>query len=57
MYLNNGKRFSFGSFPNGAKFFDLTASVDQVPLSSTYLNGVAPVPNPCGPSCPATGGA
>ncbi len=57
MYLNDGKRFSFGSFPKNAKFFDLTASVDQVPLSSTYVGGVAPAPNPCGPTCPVNSGA
>jgi hypothetical protein len=55
-YLNNGKRYSFGSFPKGAKFFDLASSVDQVPLSSTYLGGVAPAANPCGPTCPSTTG-
>ena len=57
MYLNNGKRFSFGSFPKGAKFFDATVSVSEVPQSSTYVGGVAPVPNPCGPTCPATASA
>jgi hypothetical protein len=56
VYLNNGKRFSFGSFPKGAKFFDNASSVDQVPLVSTYAGGVAPAPNPCGPSCPVTNG-
>jgi hypothetical protein len=55
-YLNNGKRFSFGSFPKGAKFFDITSSVDQVPLSSTFVAGVAPAANPCGASCPVTSG-
>ncbi len=57
MYLNNGKRFSFGSFPKGAKFFDVASSVDQVPLTATFPNGVQPAANPCGPTCPvSTGG-
>ena len=54
MYLEGGKRFSFGSFPKGAKFFDLAASVSEVPASATRIGGVVPAPNPCGPTCPAT---
>ena len=54
MYLNNGKRFSFGSFPKGAKFFDVASSVDQVPLTATFPNGVQPAANPCGATCPVT---
>ena len=53
MYLNDGKRFSFGSFPKDAKFFDMSASVSEVPRTATYENGVAPVPNPC-TGCPST---
>jgi hypothetical protein len=55
MYLNNGKRFSFGSFPTGAKFFDASASVDQVPVSATFPGGVSTA-NPCGPTCPSSQG-
>lgn len=53
MYLNNGKRFSFGSFPKNAKFFDLAASVSEVPREATIEGGVLPAPNPC-TGCPAT---
>jgi len=53
MYLNDGHRFSFGSFPKNAKFFDMSASVAEVPRTATYEKGVAPVPNPC-TGCPST---
>ena len=53
MYLNEGKRFSFGSFPKDAKFFDTATAVAEVPTSQTYVDGVAPAPNPC-TGCPST---
>ncbi len=57
MYLDGGKRFRYAGFPTKQpKFFDESASVGSVPVSSAYVGNVVPAPNPC-VGCPSTGAA
>jgi hypothetical protein len=56
MYLDGGKRYAYGEFPpKEPKFFDESASVASIPLSSRYANGVVPAASPC-TGCPSNGG-
>ena len=56
MYLDGAKRFRYAEFPTKEpKFFDESASVGSVPVSSAYVGNVAPTANPC-VGCPSTGG-
>jgi len=56
MYLNDGKRFSFGQFPKSQpKFFDGSVSVYEVPPQTAYPTGKVPASNPCA-GCPSQGG-
>ena len=57
MYLNGGKRFSFGQFPKSEpKFFDESASLYEFPQAAAYATGKVPASNPC-TGCPSQGGA
>ena len=57
MYLNDGKRFSFGQFPKQEpKFFDESASLYEFPPEDQFEDGEVPAPNPC-TGCPSQGGA
>ncbi|MEX1006349.1 MAG: hypothetical protein WD271_00715 [Acidimicrobiia bacterium] len=57
MYLNGGKRFSFGQFPKSEpKFFDEAASLYEFPPERAYSTGKVPAANPC-TGCPSQGGA
>ena len=56
MYLNDGKRFSFGQFPKSEpKFFDESASIYQYPPEKAYSTGKVPAAMPC-TGCPSEGG-
>jgi hypothetical protein len=56
MYLNDGKRFSFGGFPKSEpKFFDESASIYQYPPGQAYATGQVPQTMPC-TGCPSQGG-
>ncbi len=56
MYLNGGKRLSFGQFPKSEPgFFDEAASIYQFPPAKAYATGKVPAPNPC-TGCPSQGG-
>jgi hypothetical protein len=56
MYLNDGKRFSFGEFPKAEpKFFDESASIYQYPPERAYATGRVPDAMPCD-GCPSQGG-
>jgi hypothetical protein len=56
MYLNDGKRYSFGQFPKSEpKFFDESASLYEFPPEQAYSTGRVPAPNPC-TGCPSQGG-
>jgi hypothetical protein len=56
MYLNDGKRFSFGQFPKAEpKFFDESASIYQYPPEKAYATGRVPDAMPC-TGCPSQGG-
>jgi hypothetical protein len=57
MYLNGGKRLSFGQFPKSEpKFFDESASLYEFPQAEAYETGKVPASNPC-TGCPSEGGA
>jgi hypothetical protein len=57
MYLNDGKRFSFGQFPKSEpEFFDESASIYQYPPGQAYETGQVPATMPC-TGCPSQGGA
>ena len=56
MYLNDGKRFSFGEFPKSEpQFFDESASIYQYPPGQAYETGQVPATMPC-TGCPSQGG-
>jgi hypothetical protein len=56
MYLNDGKRFSFGQFPKSEpEFFDESASIYQYPPGDAYASGQVPETTPC-TGCPSQGG-
>jgi hypothetical protein len=56
MYLNDGKRFSFGQFPKSEpEFFDESASIYQFPPGDAYTSGEVPETMPCA-GCPSQGG-
>jgi hypothetical protein len=55
MYLNDGKRFSFGQFPSKEpKYFDESVSIYEYPPEDGYATGEVPQPNPC-TGCPSEG--
>jgi hypothetical protein len=57
MYLNDGKRFSFGQFPKQEpKFFDESVSIYEFPQELAFTTGEVPAPNPC-TGCPSQGGS
>jgi hypothetical protein len=57
MYLNGAKRYKYAEFPTKEpKFFDASTSVASVPISTAFVNNVAPVANPCS-DCPVNGGS
>ena len=57
MYLEDGLRYAYGQFPTKEpKYFDESASVVEIPWSSTFPGGVIPPENPC-PECPINGGS
>ena len=56
MYLNDGKRYSFGDFPKTEpKFFDESASLYEFPAGDAYVTGEVPAELPC-TGCPSQGG-
>jgi hypothetical protein len=56
MYLNGGKRLSFGQMPKSVpKYFDESASLYQFPQAEAYQTGKVPASNPC-TNCPSQGG-
>jgi hypothetical protein len=56
MYLNGGKRLSFGQMPKSEpKYFDEEASIYQFPQAEAYATGKVPASNPC-TGCPSQGG-
>jgi N-acetylneuraminic acid mutarotase len=56
MYLNDGKRFSFGGFPKSEpQFFDESASIYEYPPGQAYATGQVPATMPC-TGCPSQGG-
>jgi hypothetical protein len=57
MYLNGGKRYSFGDFPKTEpKFFDESASLYEFPAGDAYVSGEVPETMPC-TGCPSQGGS
>jgi hypothetical protein len=57
MYLNDGKRYSFGGFPKTEpKFFDESASLYEFPAGDAYPSGTVPAAMPC-TGCPSQGGS
>jgi hypothetical protein len=57
MYLDGGRRYGYGDFPERPpKFFVESASVAEVPRSSNFADGVVPPANPC-TGCPSSGGS
>jgi hypothetical protein len=58
MYLNGAKRYGYGDYPKKQpKYFVESASVAEIPRSSSFADGVVPPDNPCGPTCPVNGGS
>jgi hypothetical protein len=57
MYLNGGKRYSFGDFPKTEpKFFDESVSLYEFPAGDAYPSGTVPAAMPCA-GCPSQGGS
>jgi hypothetical protein len=56
MYLNDGKRFSFGQFPKKEpKFFDESVSIYEFPQADAFPTGKVPAAVEC-TGCPSQGG-
>jgi len=54
VYLDGGRRYRFGTFPKKEpKFFDMSKSIAEAPISATWPHGVEPVAIPCPGDCPA----
>ena len=55
MYLDGAKRYGYAQFPKQQpKYFDESASVAEIPRSSSFADGVVPPDNPC-TGCPSSG--
>jgi hypothetical protein len=54
MYMNDASRYGYSNFPKSEpKFFDMAASVDQMPNTALYPGGVVPDQMPCN-GCPSS---
>jgi hypothetical protein len=52
MYLNDGRRFSLGQFPEQEPaFFDEAVSIYEFPRQDAFASGKVPALNPC-TGCP-----